>query len=258
MSRSGGELPGRGPLRDLRHLARGPRAGRAGALAPRLRSRRARARPPAGAAHRGRHPQRRDRGQGRRLLGRARAADRRGVARLPRRGDPGVRADLQRRWPRALRAQQPAQPARPRGDGLPHHRRRAQPQPRLGQGRRARDGRDARAVAALEPHGVRRSAHHRWRQVPARRRGAGRAAHRPRRRARARGRRAPGRAGRARHRPRAPAARVLSRRSSPTTIRRRASPMARRRRGSRSSTRRPAIASASWSRPTRGGPTPSA
>ena len=38
---------------------------------------------------------------------------------------------------------EPAQPARPRGDGLAHHRPEPEPEPRLGEGRRARDGGDA-------------------------------------------------------------------------------------------------------------------
>ena len=76
-------------------------------------------------------------------------------------------------------AEPPAQPARPRGDGLAHHRAEPQPQPRLREGRRARDARRMlRAARRVGPGGLRRPARHRRREVRARRRGARRAARR--------------------------------------------------------------------------------
>ena len=63
-------------------------------------------------AHAGRHPCRRDRRQGRRLARAARDARRHGGAGRARRGHVRVRAGVQRRRPRALRALEPAEPGR--------------------------------------------------------------------------------------------------------------------------------------------------
>ena len=97
---------------------------------------------------------------------------------------------------------EPPQPARPRGNGLAHHRAEPQPQPRLREGRRARDAGDAAPARRVGPAGLHRPARHRRRQVRARRLDPGRAGQQ-RRRVPARGRqgaarrrdRTPGRAG---------------------------------------------------------------
>ena len=120
-------------------------------------------------AHAGRHPRRRDRRQGRRLLRAARDARRHRCARRARCGDVRVRAGVQRRRPRALRPLEPAQPGRPGGDGLAHDRAEPQPQPRLHEGRRAGDAGDAAAAGRVGPDAVRRPARHRRRAVRARR-----------------------------------------------------------------------------------------
>ena len=95
----------------------------------------------------------------------------------------GVRAGVQRRRPRALRPLEPAEPARPRGDGLADHRPELQPEPRLCEGRRARDAGDAAPRRRVGSAGLHRSARHRRRQVRARRCHSGRAAARRRPRA---------------------------------------------------------------------------
>ena len=82
----------------------------------------------------------------------------------------GLRAGVQRRRPRALRPLEPAQPERPRGDGLARHRAEPQPQPRLHEGRRARDAGDAAAAERVGSDPLRRPARHRRRAVRARRR----------------------------------------------------------------------------------------
>ena len=134
----------------------------------------------ADAARAGRHPRRRDRRQGRGLPAPARAARRQ--------ASPGVALDKVRvvfvpvfnvdgheRFGAHNRPNQ----SRPRGDGLAHHRAEPQPQPRLREGRRARDARDADAARARGSDRLHGPPRHRRRGVPARRRGAGRARRRP-------------------------------------------------------------------------------
>ncbi len=180
-----------------------------------------------------------------------------GTARArPGRRDRGVRAGVQRRRARTLRAQPAPQPARPAPDRLPHHRPEPEPEPRLGEGRRARDGGDAGAVRRLGSGDAGRPARHRRREVRARRRGD--------RRPRALGvaRAAAGGAGAerpadGRARPaRSPAAAVL-----PALPQGRRSQQRRRRRLQRrhacpTATPAGATAWASWSRPTAGATTP--
>ena len=63
-----------------------------------------------------------------------------------------LRPGVQRRRPRALRRLEPPQPARPRADGLAHHRAELQPQPRLREGRHAGNAaRCWRLVDAWDP-----------------------------------------------------------------------------------------------------------
>ncbi len=163
-----------GAVLRLRHHARGPADEGAGGLHVRRAGcgRRASAQA-AGGADPGRHPRRRDRRQGRRLPGAAPAARRPGRARRAGQAGVAVRAGVQRRWPRALRRLEPAQPARPGADGLAHHRAEPQPQPRLRQGRRAGDAGDAAPGRTVGSTAVRGPAHHRRRAVRARRVGAG-------------------------------------------------------------------------------------
>ena len=129
----------------------------------------------AGAAGAGRHPRRRNRRQGRGLPRPARSA---GEPRRERRAGPagaGVRPSLQRRRPRTIRALEPAQPARTRGDGMAHDFAKPQPESRLLEGGCARDAGDAAARERLGPARVHRPARHRRRAVRARHRGADRA-----------------------------------------------------------------------------------
>ena len=170
-------LPGPGEVRALRHHAGGPPDARAGGDRHRRlhRTRCGRARHP-GDADAGRHPCRRDRRQGRGLPGAAAAARGRGGRRRTRQAGAVVRPGLQRRWPRAIRRLEPSQPARARADGLAHHGAELQPQPRLPEGRRAGDARDARAAGRVGPAGGRRPACHQRRAVRTRHRHPGRTA----------------------------------------------------------------------------------
>ena len=99
----------------------------------------------------------------------------RAAAGRARQAGAAVRPGVQRRRPRALHAEQPPEPARPGRNGLAHHGAELQPQPRLRQGRRARDAGHAGAGERVGSAGLRRPARHRRRQVRARRLDPGRA-----------------------------------------------------------------------------------
>ena len=82
--------------------------------------------------------------------------------------DPARDSHPRRRWARTLRPVQPHQPERPRRDGLAHQRAELQPQPRLGEGRRARDARGVGPVPPLAARPARRHPHDRRRGLPVR------------------------------------------------------------------------------------------
>ena len=105
---------------------------------------------------------------------------------------------------------EPPQPARPGGNGLAHHRAEPEPQPRLPQGRRAGDARDAAPGAGVGSAGDGRPARHQRRAVRTRHLVPGRTAAR-RRPGASRHRPAVARRGdRRRAAPRLPAPAVLS------------------------------------------------
>ena len=124
---------------------------------------------PAGGARAGRHPRRRDRRQGRRLPGAARAARGTRLAWRPRSRHAGLRAGVQRRRPRAREPDQSSQPDGPRGGRLARHQPEPEPQSRLREGGRPRDAGDAAPAQRVGSDRLRRPARHRRRAVRARR-----------------------------------------------------------------------------------------
>ena len=177
-----------------------------------------------------------------------------GRRRAARPGQPALRADPQRRRPRALVALRAHQPARPGRDGLAHQRPQPQPEPRLRQARHARGAGDGGGHRALAARSLPRPARHRRHRLPVRhhlglqrpprlvagdRRLAGRAADARRQR------------GARRHGTRARAAVLPHRRA---TTRPRASSSGPARRASRTATATPGTCRRSWSRTTRSSP----
>ena len=121
----------------------------------------------------GGHPRGRDRRQGRRVRAAARSAGRPAAARRWRAVTvvfvPVFNVDGHERFGPNQRPNQRG----PAPDRVSHHRPEPEPEPRLGEGRRARDGGAAGAVRHLGSGDAGRPARHRRRQVRARRGGDG-------------------------------------------------------------------------------------
>ena len=124
---------------------------------------------PPGSARSRRNPRRRNRRQRCRVPAPSRASPRRNRAGHTIETDPGLRAGLQRGWPRAFRQEQSPEPAWPGGDGLAHDCPELKFESRLHKGRQPGDGSDAQTASCLGPHSLRRFARDRRGRFSARR-----------------------------------------------------------------------------------------